>query len=195
MRPGQGEEGGGVIRATERSGDEAARAVPRRRARVVGVLLGALLLGTLSACGGGATPTAAPTAAPTAVATVGAIATAVTTATASASATTTSGPATATVPRAATPSASATRGTMDYPDMVRAALAQAATDLGVVPDQLTIVAVEARDWPDSSLGCPQPGRAYSQIITPGYRLVVRANGQEYEYHTSARTTMIVRCTP
>lgn len=191
MRPGQGEEGGGVIRATERSGDEAARAVPRRRARVVGVLLEALLLGTLSACGGGATPTAAPTA----VATVVAITTAVTTATASASATTTSGPATATVPRAATPSASATRGTMDYPYELRQALAQVAADLGVAPDQLTIVAVEARDWPDSSLGCPQPGRAYSQIITPGYRLVVRANGQEYEYHTSARTTMIVRCTP
>jgi ABC-type transport system substrate-binding protein len=195
MRPGQGEEGGGVIRATERSGDEAARAVRGQRARVVGVLLGALLLGTLSACGGGATPTAAPTAAPTAVATVGATATAVTTATASASATTTSGPATTTVPRAATPSASATRGTMDYPYELRQALAQVAADLGVAPDQLTIVAVEARDWPDSSLGCPQPGRAYSQIITPGYRLVVRANGQEYEYHTSARTTMIVRCTP
>jgi hypothetical protein len=83
---------------------------------------------------------------------------------------------------------------MDYPDVVRAALAQAASDLGVSPDQLTIIAVEARDWPDSSLGCPQPGRAYSQIVTPGYRLVVQANGRQYDYHTN-RTTMIVRCTP
>ena len=83
---------------------------------------------------------------------------------------------------------------MDYPDAVRQALAEVASDLGITPDQLTIIAVEARDWPDSSLDCPQPGRAYAQIITPGYRLVVRANGREYEYHTDTRTPMIVRCT-
>ena len=166
-----------------------ARAFSRRRVRVAGVLLGALLLGMLNACGGGATPTAPPPAAPTALAT----ATGVATPTVGASATTTSGPATATVARGATPSASATRGTMDYPDVVRAALAQAATDLGVAPGQLAIIAVEARDWPDSSLGCPQPGRAYAQIVTPGYRVIVQANGREYDYRTN-RTTMIVRCT-
>lgn len=174
-----------MIRATERSGDEAAHSALGWRIRVGGMLVGALLLGTLSACGGGATPTPPSPAVSTAVST---------TATASASVTTASGLATVTVSRAATPSASVTRGTMDYPDVVRAALAQATTDLGVAPGQLTIVAVEARDWPDSSLGCPQPGRAYAQIVTPGYRVVVRANGQQYEYHTD-RATMIVRCTP
>jgi len=163
--------------------------------RAGAALLGAVLLGTLGACGGGAAPTALSTVAPTVASTATATGPVATAATVSTSATRIGGPATATVPRAATPSASATRGTMDYPYELRQALAQVAADLGVTPDQLTIVAVEARDWPDSSLGCPQPGRAYSQIITPGYRLVVRANGQEYEYHTSARTTMIVRCTP
>ena len=157
------------------------------------MLLGALLLGTLSACGGGAIPTVAPDVVPTVAPTAPALTAVPATVTVQASATNTSGPATATVPRAATPSASATRGTMDYPDVVRAAIAQAATDLGVSPDQLVIIAVEARDWPDSSLGCPQPGRAYSQIVTPGYRLVVQANGQQYDYHTN-RTTMIIRCT-
>lgn len=83
---------------------------------------------------------------------------------------------------------------MDYPDVVRAALSQAAAELGVTPEQLTIITVEARDWPDSSLGCPQPGRAYSQIVTPGYRVVVQASGRDYEYHTN-QTRMIVRCTP
>lgn len=182
------------MQATARSGGQVARAFSRRRVRVAGVLLGALLLGTLSACGGGATPTAPPPAAPTSGPTALATATGVATPTVGASATTTSGPATATVARDATPSASATRGTMDYPDVVRAALAQAATDLGVAPGQLAIIAVEARDWPDSSLGCPQPGRAYSQIITPGYRLVVQVNGRQYDYHTNNRTTIIVRCT-
>jgi hypothetical protein len=172
------------MRATKRSGGEAARFVPRWSLRIGGITFAVLLLSALSACGG-ATPTA-----PTGIAT----ATVFKTATVGASATPSNGPATATAPRGATPSASATRGTMDYPDVVRAALAQAASDLGVSPDQLTIIAVEARDWPDSSLGCPQPGRAYSQIVTPGYRLVVQANGRQYDYHTN-RTTMIVRCTP
>jgi len=202
----------GVKRAKERSGDETVRSASNGRGRVAGVLLGALLLGTLSACGGGVPPTAVPPSAPTQAATrlattplsgtapacvaVTPVMTARPSGTAPACAAVPSGPATATVtvPRAATPSASATRGTMDYPDVVRAAIAQATTDLGVAPDQLTIVAVEARDWPDSSLGCPQPGRAYAQIVTPGYRLVVQATGRQYDYHTN-RTTMIVRCTP
>ena len=183
----------GVIRVQERSSAEAAHAAVGWRVRAGGALLFVLLLGTLSACGG-ATPTAAPNVVTTVAPTVPAPTAIPVTVTAQASATSTSGVATATAPRAATPSASVTRGTMDYPDVVRAAIAQAATDLGIAPDQLTIIAVEARDWPDSSLGCPQPGRAYSQIVTPGYRLVVRANGQQYEYHTN-RTTMIVRCTP
>lgn len=41
----------------------------------------------------------------------------------------------------------------------------------------------AVEWPDSSLGCPQPGFMYSQIVTPGYLIVLAANGREYEYHT------------
>jgi len=198
MRPGEVRKVGGVIRTGERAGDGALRAESRWRVRIGGALLGAFLLGMLSACAGGAIPTAAPSVAPSAVptvaATIPATATAPMIATANASATPIGDPATATIPRAATPSASATRGTMDYPDVVRVALAQAAADLGVAPGQLAIIAVEARDWPDSSLGCPQPGRAYAQIVTPGYRLVVQANGRQYEYHTN-RTTMIVRCTP
>ena len=193
MWPGKVRKVGGVIQVRERAGVATARADFRWRVRFGGLLLGGLLLGTLSACGGGATPTAAPNVVPTVAPTAPAPTAVLATITARASATSTSGTATATVPRAATPSASATRGTMDYPDAVRQALTQVATQLGVTPDQLTIVAVEARDWPDSSLGCPQPGRAYAQIVTPGYRLVVRANGQEYEYHTDTRTPMIVRC--
>jgi hypothetical protein len=198
MRPHKVRKVGGVIRAKDRLGDAVLRSAPWWRIRAGSVLIGALLLGVLSACGGGTTPTTAPTAAPTVAPTVAptAVATvpAATTTTTRAAVPATSGPATVTVPRAATPAASATRGTMNYPDVVRAALAQAATDLGVAPDQLTIVAVEARDWPDSSLGCPQPGRAYAQIVTPGYRVVVEANGRQYDYHTN-RAAMIVRCTP
>lgn len=37
-------------------------------------------------------------------------------------------------------------------------------------------------WPDSSLGCPQPGLSYMQVLTPGYRIRLRAGGRVYSYH-------------
>ncbi len=67
-------------------------------------------------------------------------------------------------------------------EVVRAAAAYAAipaTDVGVLQ-------VEARDWPDSSLGCPRPGLMYSQIVTPGYLIVVQAGTRLLEYHSDAR---------
>ena len=37
--------------------------------------------------------------------------------------------------------------------------------------------VRAVDWRDSSLGCPKPGMAYLDVITPGHRVTLRANGR------------------
>ncbi len=54
---------------------------------------------------------------------------------------------------------------------------------GVAVDQISVVSVSAVQWPTSALGCPQPGVMYSQIVTPGYRIVLEANGVTYEYHS------------
>lgn len=45
--------------------------------------------------------------------------------------------------------------------------------------------VEARDvvWPDSSLGCPQPGMKYRQVPEDGALIVLQAQGVEFEYHS------------
>jgi hypothetical protein len=42
------------------------------------------------------------------------------------------------------------------------------------------------DWPDGSLGCAKPGTASIQVITPGYRARLTANGQTYAYHSDLR---------
>ena len=47
-------------------------------------------------------------------------------------------------------------------------------------------------WPDSSLGCPKPNMNYLQVITPGYRIVLEAQGRSYEYHTDTGKR-VVRC--
>lgn len=39
------------------------------------------------------------------------------------------------------------------------------------------------NWPDTSLGCPEPGRVYAAVVTPGYRIVLEHGGRRYRYHT------------
>ena len=76
--------------------------------------------------------------------------------------------------------------------LVQQAIADAAKRTGVDPSAIQVVSVEARDWPDSSLGCPKPGFAYSQIVTPGFRIVLNAAGKQLEYHTD-RGQQLVSC--
>ncbi len=76
--------------------------------------------------------------------------------------------------------------------LIKAILADAASRLGVSPDQVIIVAIEPVDWPDTSLGCPKEGEFYAQVITPGYRVIVATSDRRLEYHTD-RTAHFVLC--
>lgn len=58
-----------------------------------------------------------------------------------------------------------------------------ATELGIEADDVELIQAEPVEWSDSSLGCPQPGMMYAQVITPGYRLTLEVDGQEYVFHT------------
>ena len=90
--------------------------------------------------------------------------------------------------RAAQPSATVTAvaHNPEAQGAVDASLRAAATRLGVAAGQLSVERVEAREWGDSSLGCPQPGMMYAQVITPGYLIVVAGGGKRLEFHTDAR---------
>jgi hypothetical protein len=67
-----------------------------------------------------------------------------------------------------------------------------AEDLGVPPETVQVVSVEPRNWPDTSLGCPQPDMLYAQVVTPGYLVLVDVSGKRIEYHADERST-VVRC--
>ena len=79
--------------------------------------------------------------------------------------------------------------------MIRAALQSAADQLGVSTDNLVVVTSEQRDWPDSSLGCPQPGRAYSLIVTAGYLVPIDTSdgASEVQVHTNRDASPTVIC--
>ncbi len=67
--------------------------------------------------------------------------------------------------------------------IVAAVRADAARRSGQDPSRVRLASLEAVDWPDTSLGCPESGKFYAQVITPGYKIVVRAGETDYEYHT------------
>ncbi len=73
-------------------------------------------------------------------------------------------------------------------DLVKQDLAK---QLSVTVDQITVVSVTPMEWPDSSLGCPQPGMAYSQIVTPGYRIILSQGQKQYDYHTDRSATIVL----
>jgi len=76
---------------------------------------------------------------------------------------------------------------------VDAVHAQAVSDLGVDASEITLLEVSAEEFPDSALGCPDAGAFYAQVITPGYRVVLKAADQTVEYHTSTVADVVVRC--
>ncbi len=67
-------------------------------------------------------------------------------------------------------------------NMIQQARADLSRRLGITATAITVARTESVEWRDSSLGCPQPGYMYTQVITPGYLIVLQANGQDYEYH-------------
>lgn len=65
---------------------------------------------------------------------------------------------------------------------VRQALEDAARRSGRDAAHLKVVLATPVTWPDGSLGCPQPDRMYTQALVPGYRIVIAAGSETFEYH-------------
>ena len=74
-----------------------------------------------------------------------------------------------------------------------AAVTFLADELGISPDEITIRSFEPVDWPDTSLGCPQPGMMYAQVITPGYSFLLEVAGEQYELHTDLTGESVALC--
>jgi hypothetical protein len=66
----------------------------------------------------------------------------------------------------------------------RAALNALMAALGLPAEGITVVSAEAVDWPDSCLGIIRPEALCAAVVTPGFRIVLEADGQRYELHTN-----------
>lgn len=72
---------------------------------------------------------------------------------------------------------------VDQPLPVLAALRSLSTSRGIPLGKIEVVSVEAVEWPDSCLGLPAPQEMCAEVITPGFMVVLRVAGQEFEFHT------------
>jgi hypothetical protein len=65
---------------------------------------------------------------------------------------------------------------------VALAVADLSARLGVVEGEIALVSAVFVVWPDGSLGCPQPGMAYTQVQVEGYQIVLAVGQTQYDYH-------------
>lgn len=76
-----------------------------------------------------------------------------------------------------------------------AAVTDLARRLGIDPRQVQVVSAEAVTWSDASLGCPQPDMTYGQVLTPGYRIVLKVAETRYNYHGSLSRVFLCESSP
>ena len=72
-------------------------------------------------------------------------------------------------------------------DIARQSVALA---LGIAPDSARVISSTPRDFPDASLDCPQPDTAYAQVITPGFQVLVEADGRRFDVRVAGSTGRI-----
>jgi hypothetical protein len=64
----------------------------------------------------------------------------------------------------------------------------------VASEDLTLIQAEAIEWSDASLGCPQPGMVYAQVITPGWHFIYEdAEGERYDVRAPQDPTKFRLC--
>lgn len=60
----------------------------------------------------------------------------------------------------------------------------------VAPGSVRVISSVPRDFADASLGCPQPGMAYAQVITPGYQVLIEADSRRFDVRIAGTTSRI-----
>ena len=61
---------------------------------------------------------------------------------------------------------------------------------GVPVEEIDVVAAEDREWPDACLGLAGQDEMCAQVVTPGWEVTVRAQGQEYVFRTNGDGTEV-----
>lgn len=94
-------------------------------------------------------------------------------------------------PAQATPVATASTQLSASVELARQDLAK---NLNIDPSQISVLKIEKISWNDGSLGCPEEGKVYIQVIIPGYKVIFAYNQKVFEYHTDGNNRFVT-CQP
>ena len=84
-----------------------------------------------------------------------------------------------------------TQITVDLAPQVMAAEQALSEKYNIPIDQIKIVSAEAVTWPTGCLGVVIPGVMCTDMVVNGFRIIMQANGQQYEFHTNQDGTNVV----
>jgi hypothetical protein len=80
---------------------------------------------------------------------------------------------------------------MKLPEDVEATVKEAlSAQTGVPVEEIEVVAVQEQEWPDACLGLAEEGEVCAQVITPGWKIKLRAEGETYTLHTDEEANAI-----
>lgn len=66
-----------------------------------------------------------------------------------------------------------------------------ARELNVSARGIRVRDVQRAEWPDASLGCPEKGVQYAQVVTVGYRMRLEVGEKSYPMHVAGERA--IRC--
>ncbi len=70
-----------------------------------------------------------------------------------------------------------------FPPAVAAAVGFLAERLDVNPGDVEVTEFAPTSWSDACLGLPDEGEMCDQVVTPGWRIMMRIGGEEFEIHS------------
>ena len=75
-------------------------------------------------------------------------------------------------------------------EAVNTARTELASVVGVAAAEIELNQVNPMVWPNSSLGCPEKGMMYLDVITSGFRVEFDVGSKIYQVHTAERTAIV-----
>lgn len=86
----------------------------------------------------------------------------------------------------------AMNSTLSKDQILAHAIEKLSDQSGIASDKIKVLEIAAVTWPNSSLGCPEPDMMYAQVLTPGFRIQLEADGQSYWLHTGGNVVVICK---
>jgi len=62
--------------------------------------------------------------------------------------------------------------------------------LTVNGDEISVLTVNSVTWPDGSLGCPQKGMMYPQMLMSGFKVILEFKNKQYAVHIGASRAVL-----